>query len=112
MHHKVGHYAFVGGVLISVIAGLMQTTSNFFAFSILLLGVVVGFLNINAKEINHFLIASIALLVAGTTDFQVLNIIFDPLGTVLGSMFHFMGIFIAPMTLVVALKSVIKLAGE
>jgi hypothetical protein len=110
MHHKVGHYAFVGGILIAILAGLLQTTSIFFAFSLLLLGIVVGFLNITAKEVTPFLVAAIALLVAGSADFQVLNIIFDPLGTVMNSLFSFIKIFVAPAAIVVSLKSIINLA--
>jgi len=112
LHHKVGHYAFIGGVLVAVIAGLLQTTSNFFAFSIVLLGFVVGFLNIHTKEFTHFLVAAVALIVAGTTDFSVLNIIFDPLGNVLNSLFHFIQIFVAPAALVVALKAITVLAKD
>ncbi|MBN1544657.1 hypothetical protein JW898_04295 [Candidatus Woesearchaeota archaeon] len=110
MHHKVGHYAFVGGVLIAIIAGLLQTTSIFFAFSILLLGVVVGFLNISTKEVMPFLVAAVALLVAGSADFQILNIMFNPLGTVLTSLFSFIKLFVAPAALVVSLKAIVNLA--
>jgi hypothetical protein len=110
VHHKIGHYAFVGGILIAIIAGLLQTTSTFFAFSILLLGVVVGFLNITAREVTPFLVAAIALLVAGSADFQILNIILDPLGTVLNLIFANIRIFVAPAAIVVALKSIVSLA--
>ncbi|MBW2964617.1 hypothetical protein KY363_04100 [Candidatus Woesearchaeota archaeon] len=110
MHHKIGHFAFVGGILIAIIAGLLQTTSTFFAFSILLLGVVVGFLNISAKEVTPFLVAAVALLVAGSADFQMLNVLFNPLGTVLTSLFSFIKLFVAPAALVVSLKSIIALA--
>lgn len=110
MHHKIGHFAFVGGILIAIIAGLLQTTSTFFAFSILLLGIVVGFLNISAKEVTPFLVAAVALLVAGSADFQTLNVLFNPLGTVLTSLFSFIKLFVAPAALVVSLKSIIALA--
>jgi hypothetical protein len=112
VHHRVGHYAFVGGVLIAVIAGLLQTTSTFFAFSILLLGIVVGFLNVSAKEVTPFLVAAVALMLAGSADFQILNVIFNPLGTVLTSLFSFIKLFVAPAALVVALKSIISLARD
>ena len=108
--HKLGHIAFVGGVLIAIIAGLLQTTSTFFAFSLLLLGIVVGFLNISTKEVTPFLVAAIALIVAGSADFQVLNVIFNPLGSVMKSIFANIQIFVAPVAIVVAIKSIIDLA--
>ena len=110
MHHKVGHFAFVGGILIAIIAGLLQTTSTFFAFTLLLLGIIVGFLNVSAKEVTPFLVAAVALLVAGSADFQTLNVLFNPLGTVLTSLFSFIKLFVAPAALVVSLKSIIALA--
>ncbi|MBW2967327.1 hypothetical protein KY362_02460 [Candidatus Woesearchaeota archaeon] len=112
MHHKVGHFAFVGGVLMAIIAGLLQTSSIFLLLGLLMLGVIVGFLNISAKEATPFLIAAIALLVAGTADFQPLDRIFSPLGTVLNAIFSFIRIFVAPATIVVSLKSIIELARD
>jgi len=110
MHHKFGHYAFVGGVLVSIIAGLLQKVGDFFLLGILMLGIIVGFLNIPTKEVTHFLVAAIALLVAGAADFQALNIMFAPLGTVLNSLFQSISMFVAPAALVVSLKSIIGLA--
>jgi hypothetical protein len=110
MHHKVGHYAFIGGILIAIIAGLLQMTSVFFAFTLLLLGVVVGFLNISTKEVVPFLVGVIALIVAGSADFQVLNVLFSPLGSVLTSLFAYIKIFVAPAAIVVSLKLVVNLA--
>jgi hypothetical protein len=110
MHHKFGHFAFVGGILIAIIAGLLQTTSTFFVLLLLVLGIIVGFLNITAKEVTPFLVATIALIVGGSADFQVLNVLFDPLGTVLTSLFTFIKVFVAPAAIVVSLKSIIALA--
>jgi hypothetical protein len=110
MRHEMGHYAFVGGVLLAIIAGLVQTTSTFLAFSLIILGFVVGVLNWPAKDATHLLIAVIAILAAGSADFQMLNVTFDPLGTVLNSVFSFINVFVAPVALVVALKFVVYLA--
>jgi hypothetical protein len=110
MHHRVGHYAFIGGILIAIIAALLQTTSTFFSFTLLLLGIVVGFLNIPAKEVTPFLVAVIALLVAGNADFQVLNVLFSPLGSVLNSVFAFIKIFAAPAGVIAAIKLIAVLA--
>jgi len=110
MHHRVGHYAFVGGIILAIIAGLLQLTSSFFAFSLFLLGVVVGFFNLSAKEVVPFLVAVIALLLAGAADFQVLNVLFSPLGSVLTSLFSYIKIFVAPAAIVVSLKLIVNLA--
>ena len=112
LHHKIGHFAFVGGVLLAIIAGLLQTTSVFFYLGLVVLGVIIGFLNINAKETTPFLVAAIALLMAGTADFQQLDRLFAPLGTVLNSLMEFIRIFVAPAAIVVGIKSIIELARD
>ena len=110
MHHRVGHFAFVGGILVAVIAGLLQTSSAFFSLLLLLLGVVVGFLNVSAKEVTPFLVATIALILAGSADFKVIDTLISPLGSILNSLFAFIKLFVAPAALVVSLKSIIALA--
>ncbi len=67
MDKKVGHYAFLGGFILAVLAGLipaLQTAAVIWV--IIVLGLIVGFLNITEKESTEFLIATIALLLVGT----------------------------------------------
>ncbi|MBT7902426.1 hypothetical protein HN587_01085 [Candidatus Woesearchaeota archaeon] len=112
IHHKHGHYAFIAGILLAIIAALFQTTSSWVVLVLVALGLIVGFLNVNAKETTAFLIAVIALIAAGSANLIVLNTIFDPLGTTLSSMLTFIKVFVAPAAIVVALKSVKELAEK
>ncbi len=59
---KVGSWSFIIGVIIAVILGVVGAQATWL---LLLLGLIVGLLNITTKEIVPFLIASIALVVAG-----------------------------------------------
>ncbi|MFC1723067.1 hypothetical protein ACFL0V_02930 [Nanoarchaeota archaeon] len=112
MFHKFAHYAFMLGILVAIIAALIQTASIFFIFSLALLGGIVGFLHFGSRTVNKFLIACIALLVAGSANFQILNVVFDPLGTLLTTVFSYIRLFVAPAALVAAFKALFEMASE
>ncbi len=107
MMEKVGTWAFLIGVLIAVVAGLIPTLpATQVAWVLVILGLVVGFLNIKAKEAQEFLVACIALLiVAGMGGLP-------PLGRTLGTILTNMIAFVAPAALLVALRAVWALAED
>jgi hypothetical protein len=111
-YEKIGGWAFILGVLIAIIAGLASgaldaTTAGYITLALVLLGVVVGFLNIGAKESNDFLIAAIALILMGTANLGVVPMV----GTYLSTMVYNIAAFVAPAALVVALKAVYNQAS-
>jgi len=114
-----GSYAFLIGAAIAIIAGLLsgagQTgalggTEVWIPLVLVILGVIVGIMNIKDKEVDKFLIASIALLVlAGTAGgLQVV----PTLGDYFVGIVQNIAIFVAPAALIVALKSIKNLAAE
>src|SRR3989304_9788511 len=84
---KAGEWAYLVSVVIAVLAGIAAAAgfgaSSWIAVLLVILGAVVGLLNISEKETTSFLVATIALVVAsagatasGSTGlFSVLNII-------------------------------------
>ena len=67
---KIGRYAFIAGLLISVLAGLMPMMGMNIGYmglaALVVLGVVVGILNVTGKEVQPFLLGTIALMIVGT----------------------------------------------
>jgi hypothetical protein len=57
----VGRIAFYVGLVISIVAGWIQVSAWWLA----VLGIVVGLLNVTAKENNRFLLATLVLVTAG-----------------------------------------------
>ena len=110
----VGDLAFVIGVLIALIAGVASSFIIAYEGAILLalvvLGLVVGVLNIGEKDTTAFLVAAIALGIAGTANLDTIDTIISPLGTILGSIFSNIAVFVAPAALIVAVKAVWNLA--
>lgn len=109
---QIGSWAFILGVLIAVISGLaagaMADYMQYVAIILVLLGLVVGFLNIGAKEVTDFLIAAIALIAIGAANISTIPLI----GGYLASMVMYLAAFVAPAALVVALKAIYNLAAK
>ena len=113
-YEKIGGWAFILGVVIAIVAGLASgaldaAAAGFVTLALVVLGLVVGFLNIGDKEVNNFLVAAIAIVLLGTARLEVIPVIGDPY---LYKMVLNVSAFVAPAALVVALKSVYNLASK
>ena len=108
---KIGTWAFLIGVLIAILAGIVPTfaqgsLAGQVAWVLVILGLVVGFLNIRGRETQDFLIASTAILVvAGMGGLP-------PLGRTLGTILTNIIAFVAPAAFLVACRSVWMLAED
>ena len=68
---KIGRWAFIIGLVISLLLGFV--TFSYSTLVLLILGLIVGFLNITAKEAMKFLVAIIALIVIGVAGLQAFS---------------------------------------
>jgi hypothetical protein len=102
----IGKWAFIVGLVIAVLAGLLfQPEGAIWVLAVL--GVVVGLLNVAAEETRSFLLAAIALTLSATA----LNTI-PFLGTGITVLMSFVVAFVAGATLVVALKELFQTARK
>jgi len=110
----IGRILFLVGVVICILAGL-GFTNPMLSAALIVLGLVVGFLNVSAAETRTFLISAIALMMSagalsglgngmGESMASIANII-----TRIG---YNLSAFIAPAALVVALRSLLTTAGD
>ncbi len=111
MNNSLGSWAFIIGVLIAVLGGAFggfaAGYAAYISLVLVVLGLVVGFLNIGAKEVNDFLLASIALVsVVALANLAALNTALPLIGTVLQSIVQNVAAFVAPAALIVALKAI------
>lgn len=112
---KFGEWAFLIGVIIAVAIGLFSTklSANVSGWLILLLvlaGLVVGLLNISAKESTSFLVASAALLITSTAGDTLIKI--PTIGIYMTNIVKQIGVFVTPAAIIVALKSIQSLAKD
>jgi len=114
----IGAGAFVLGLFLAILSStairiLVPEISGYLPLVLVVLGLVVGFLNIGDKEIQSFLIAGIALVVAGIpngTLLTTLDAVIPNLGTALTAMLGGISTFAAPAVLVVSLKAFYNLS--
>lgn len=102
-------WLFILGILVSLLLALFEFQLS--SFVLIALGLLVGFLNINEKQSERFLVASIALLVVGTASFSVILLNGTEFaGTVQMVLNNFVS-FVGAAAFVVALKTVVSI-GE
>lgn len=115
-NEKLGSYAFLLGaalVLISsIFSGLVAGMEGIILLALVVLGLVVGVLNISDKEVGKFLVASIALILVGSANLTAANTVVFGLGTIMQTIVVNLARFVAPAALVVALKSIFSMAKE
>jgi len=106
---KVGHYAFIAGIVVAIIVALIpQLRGDPATWVLVILGVLVGLLNVTAKEVTEFLVAALVLLIS----FGLTTLTLASLNTTLGVMWGNVITFIAPAAIVVAIKAIYVLAEK
>lgn len=108
-----GHYAFIAGIVVAILAGIFGGAMNvaYTAVILVLLGLLVGILNVTRKEVVPFLVAAIALMTVGTAGLSSMTSLlgavlsFD-LGEYIAAILTNFVAFVAPAALVVAIKAV------
>ncbi|MEM4347148.1 MAG: hypothetical protein QW802_00990 [Candidatus Altiarchaeota archaeon] len=102
---KIGAWSFVVGLVISILAGL-GISAEWVPFVLVVLGVLVGILNIADKEVVPFLVGAIALM------FSTYSLGYLPLGSIITAILKNINTFVAPAAAVVALRTIYDLAKE
>ncbi len=113
----IGAVAFLAGVLVAILSGgiskFVPGSAEWVTLLLVILGLVVGFLNVADKEIQAFLIAGVALLLVGIPNgglLRNLDVILPSLGTALDAMLKSVTTLAAPAVLVISLKAFYSLA--
>jgi len=105
MMQKVGSWAFIIGIIIAIIAGFAPLNAVVTGI-LVFLGLLVGFLNITAKESNTFLFTALVLVVVA--DFGGGKLV--SLTPILKNMLDAIIVFIVPATLIVSFRAIYQLA--
>jgi hypothetical protein len=103
MVKKIGGWAFVIGLILAVVIALLGIEQTWPIYILLVLGLIVGLLNISDKEVGPFLIAAIAFMFTFTALSNVVEVI-PVVGGTLAQFFSLVNAFVAPAAAVVAFK--------
>ncbi len=108
---QMGHIVFVIGLVLAVLIALVSAPEApaWAVLLIVVMGIVVGLLNITDKEVMMFLVASIAFLMS----FQALSSVFLILAQGwqgVSVFFSLMSTFVAPAAAIVAVRALFQMA--
>lgn len=106
MNDDIGKWSFIIGLILAVLSGFFAIPA--LALVLLILGLVVGFLNISKGEETLYLIAVIVLLVIGVGGIQALSVLGTNISTRADTVLANFIIFTGATGLVVAVKAIIK----
>ena len=102
MANKIGFWAFILGFVVAIVAGFIAPANTAIVIILIVLGLLIGFLNISAGETMLFLVATIALIVVGGV-FSPLTIL--SVGKYLDQILSYVATLMAPAAVVVAVKA-------
>lgn len=112
---KIGEIAFLVCLLVAVIAGLAVSKltadqNAWVGVALVILGAIIGLVTITEKEVTPFLIAAVALLVAGAGTFLALDFAVSGLGTAINGVVVNIARFVAPAAIILSVKGIYALA--
>ncbi len=112
MDKRIGNYSFVIGVILALILGVVPLgpSTPWLTSLLVLLGIVVGFLNVTSKEVKDFLLVAVVLIIAASLGGSTALANVEMIGEYLTGIFSQLLAFIVPATIVVALKEIWALA--
>ncbi len=107
----IGSYAFIAGVLIAVIASVVALDKTMVTEALVVLGLIVGLINVTEKETQPFLVAAVSMvIVAYMTRTGIETVPF--VGEMMKSTLNGIMTFVSQAVLVVALKQIYTMAKD
>ncbi len=103
----IGLLAFLVGIILAIVGGIGYQDNGGITLTLVIVGILVGVLNISGKEVLPLLIAAIALIVVGlTSGFEPLNKFGGGAGDRLNEIVAYIAIFITPAAIISAIRAV------
>ncbi len=114
--HRLAHYAFLAGLLVAVLVPLvtmffrpyLSVEPQILVTTLVILGLLVGLFNLTAKETVPFLVAAIALMLAGIVNLGLIPIF----GQFLRNALQNIVVFVVPSAILLGMKTIWKLARD
>ena len=103
--NMLGSWAFLIGVILALVIALFGTLTSTMVVILAILGLIVGFLNVNDEEVQPFLMSGVVLIIASAFGQQFVSRV--PL---IGNIFEALLVVFVPATIIVALKNVFSMA--
>jgi hypothetical protein len=108
--HRLAHYSFFAGLIIAILAGLFRDVVDLriLVTTLVFLGLLVGLFNLTVKETMPFLVATVALMLAGIVNLSLIPYV----GIYIRSILNNIVVFVVPGAIIVGMKTIWKLASD
>jgi hypothetical protein len=103
----IGLLAFFVGIILAIVGGIGYHSNSGITLTLVIVGILVGVLNITGKEVLPLLIAAIALIVVGLTKgFLPLDDLGGEAGTKINAIVAYLATFMAPAAVISAVRAI------
>jgi len=103
----IGLVAFFIGIILAIVGGIGYHDNSGITLTLVIVGILVGLLNITGKEVLPLLIAAIALIVVGLTQgFLPLDDLGGEAGTKINAIVAYLATFMAPAAVISAFRAI------
>jgi len=103
----IGLLAFFVGIILAIVGGIGYHDNSGITLTLVIVGILVGLLNITGKEVLPLLIAAIALIVVGLTQgFLPLDDLGGEAGTKINAIVAYLATFMAPAAVISAFRAI------
>lgn len=106
----VGFVALIAGMVVALMGGFFARDNGTVVLILVVLGIIIGILNITPREQMPFLVAAIALVVVGRAGFAPLDDVVKGLGASLDGIVGYIATLMVPAAVISALRAVWSLA--
>lgn len=116
---KIGAYAFLFGIIIAILAGIwagvagataLGSTAIWVSVVLVILGLIVGLLNVTDKETVPFIVAAIGLSLGSQVNWNLA--VGQTIAGYATPILLNIGVFVVPAALIVSLKAIWSLAAN
>ena len=101
----IGSWAFLIGVILAIILGILGRMNPTMTWVMVVIGLVVGLLNVAEEEVQPFLLSGIALIIASALGQNVVSV-----SILFSNVLDALLLIFVPATIIVAIKNVFGLA--
>jgi hypothetical protein len=104
----IGFFIFAVGLLLAFVGGIVAPANGTIILVLVVLGIIVGLVNVITREIIALLVATVALIVVGTTGFDPLNELIGGLGTTINEIVYYLARLMAPAAVIAAVRTLVR----
>ena len=103
--NMLGSWSFLIGVVLAVVFGLIGGLNQTLTYILVVLGIIIGLLNVGDEEVGPFLMAGAVLVIVSTLGQAVVSSV-----PIFDNTLRALTVLFVPATIIVALKHVFSLA--